>query len=90
MRSFSLVLHYWAAACMMRPIATGDPVARCVSVSICLSRGTAERIYVVFWVKTSGKQRHIVFDRSPDPLTTMGKRGSKVLPIVNYMSIARL
>jgi len=53
-----------------RPIATDDPVAWCINLSVMLQRcaKTAERIEVLYRNETPGEPRHIVLDSIPNPL----------------------
>jgi len=58
--------------CIIGPIAIDDPVAWCVSWSVCLSvvwlrcAKTAKWINVLFGVKTVGDQSQIVLNESSD------------------------
>jgi len=56
----------------MRPIATNDPVAWCVSFFVCHAAAlckTAERIEVMFSVEIFRGPRYVMSDGGPDPLT---------------------
>jgi len=66
----------------MRRIATDDPVAWCISLSVTRLRcaKTAERIEVLFGVATFGDPRPIAFYGDPDPPTARGI-GKKFYPL---------
>jgi len=65
----------------MWTIATGDPVAWCVSLTATRVRcaKTAERIEVLFVAATLEYQRHILFDGGLDPLLALFKIQNKNL-----------
>jgi len=71
----------------MRPIATDDPVAWTVSLSVtrlsCAK--TSKQIEVLVEVKTLGDPKHVLLDGDPEASTARGVW--KILPIVKYRTV---
>jgi len=67
-----------STTCIMRPIATDDPVAWCVSLFVCLSSGCGlcrQEHYceVLFRVEIFGDSRHIILNGTPDLPSARGE-----------------